>query len=299
MRYGLNLTLLIVTVLAFGCGRREERPHTATETSKSQTSLTLPVSEAGKQNDAEVGGSAPSPGEQSARKRALLIGCTKYDKLPETAHLKGPTNDVELMRKVLTARFGFADKDIVTLAELPKAAGRPTRANIKSHFERLAKEARPGDQVMILLSGHGNQQPDHEPLDEPDGLDETFLPCDCGPFDEEKQMVVNAILDDELEAWSKAITDSGAALFLIFDCCHSGTMLRGGNHVLREVPPGELVPREALQKASEAAAGRRASSRGAAVKAPAEKPANKAPRLVALYASQPHEPTIELPMPPR
>jgi hypothetical protein len=256
------------------------------------------VSDAGTGNDAEAGGPAHSPGKQSGRKRALLVGCTKYDKLPEHAHLKGPTNDVALMHKVLTERFGFANKDIVTLTEQPQAAGRPTRANIKSHFERLAKEAQPGDQVMILLSGHGNQQPDHEPFDEADGLDETFLPCDCGPWDDDKEMVLNAILDDELEAWTKAITDGGAALFLIFDCCHSGTMLRGGNHVLREIPPGELVPREALQKAREAAVARRASTRGAAAKAPAAKPANKTPRLVALYASQPHEPTIELPMPP-
>ncbi|HEY7153076.1 MAG TPA: caspase family protein, partial [Gemmataceae bacterium] len=299
MRYWLSSTLLIGIVLAFGCSRHEEpQPRTATESPNAQTTRTIPVSDAGKENDDEAGGRAPAPGKESGRKRALLIGCTKYDKLPERAHLKGPSNDVELMREVLTERFGFADKDIVTLTERPEAAGRPTRANIKSQFERLAKEARPGDQVMILLSGHGNQQPDHEPLDEPDGLDETFLPCDCGPWDADKEMVLNAILDDELEAWSKAITDGGAALFLIFDCCHSGTMLRGGNHVLREIPPGELVPKEALQKAGEAAAGRRVSTRGAAAKAPAAKAANKVPRLVALYASQPHEPTIELPMPP-
>jgi hypothetical protein len=59
-----------------------------------------------------------------------------------------------------------------------------------------------------------------------------------------------------------------------------------------------LVPREALQKAGETAAARRVSTRGADAKAPAAKPANKVPRLVALYAAQPHEPTIELPMPP-
>src|SRR5262249_54628396 len=137
-----------------------------------------------------------------------------------------------------------------------------------------------------------------EPSDDPAGPDETFRPWDWGPWDEEKKMVPNAITDDEVEAWTKAITDGGAALFLIFDCCHSGTMLRGGNHVLREIPPGELVPKEALQKAREAAVARRASTRGVAAKAPAAKPANKMPRLVALYASQPHEPTIELPMPP-
>jgi hypothetical protein len=284
MRYLLSSALLFVTILAFGCSRGEQQRTDA----KSADSLTVPVS----------GDTTQTTGEQSGRKRALLVGCTKYDKLPESSHLQGPTNDVELVRKVLTERFGFADQDIVALTEQPTAAGRPTRANIKSHFERLAKETQPGDQVVILLSGHGSQQPDHEPYDEADGLDETFVPCDAGPWDDDKEIVINAITDDDLQAWSKAITDGGAALFLVFDCCHSGTMLRGGKHVLREVPAGEMVPREALQKARDAAASRRASTRGIEAKAPEAKPKNESPRLVALYAAQPHEPTIELPMPP-
>jgi hypothetical protein len=291
MSCSLRSALLIVTLLAFGCGRGEERT-----VKTSQTSRIVPVSNAG--NDAEAGDPSSSLENQSGHKRALLVGCTKYDKLPPRSHLQGPINDVELMRKVLTERFGFAEKDIVTLTEHPKAAGRPTRANIKSQFERLAQEARSGDQVMILLSGHGSQQPDHEPFDEADGLDETFVPCDAGPWDDDKEIVVNAITDDELQAWSKAITDRGAALFLLFDCCHSGTMLRGGNHVLRELPAGEIVPREALQKAREIAAARRASTRGVEAKTPEDKSKNETPHLVGLYAAQPHEPTIELPMPP-
>jgi hypothetical protein len=234
----------------------------------------------------------------SGRKLALLVGCTKYDKLPERFQLKGPGNDVVLMRKVLTERFGFANQDIVTLAE-GAAAGRPTRANIKAQFERLAREAGPMDQVMILLGGHGSQQPDQEPFDEPDGLDETFLPCDAGPWDGSKQMVLNALIDDELEVWTKAITERGASLWLIVDACHSGTMLRGGDEVAREIPEGELVPEEALRKARQQAAARREGTRGGpAPPAPAAKVMDKNERLVALYACQPHEPTVERRMPP-
>jgi hypothetical protein len=299
MRYWFSSALLLAAVLVFWCGRRDEQPRRIiAESPHSQSVLTLPSSDAGNGNDADAQKPASASGKQSGRQHALLIGCTKYDKLPEQSHLQGPSNDCELMRRVLTERFGFTDKDIVTLSDRPNAAGRPTRANIKSQFERLAKEARAGERVIILLSGHGSQQPDHVIIDEPDGLDETFLPCDAGPWDDTKKMVVNAIIDDELEAWTKAITDSGAALFLIFDCCHSGTMLRGGNHVLREIPAGVVVPREALQKAREEAAARRESTRSANGRAPADKPKNKATRLTALYAAQPHEPTIELPMPP-
>lgn len=299
MRCNFGSALLVVTVLAFGCSRGEvQLPRRANQPPVSQTTLAAPVAEAGNGNDAQVATPPPAPGKPSGQKRALLIGCTKYDKLPERLHLKGPTNDVELVRKVLTERFGFDTKEIVTLTERPEAVGRPTFANIKGQFERLAQEARPGDQVMILLSGHGSQQPDHEPLDEADGLDELFLPCDCGPWDKSKEVLLNAITDDELQAWTKAITDNGAGVFLIFDCCHSGTMLRGGDQVLREVPAGEVVPREALENARSKAAARHESTRGAPAPAAQAKPENKKPRLVALYAAQPHEPTIELPMPP-
>src|ERR1043165_4369203 len=135
----------------------------------------------------------PSIRDASGRKQALLVGVTKYDKLSDRFHLKGPGNDVVLMRKMLKERFGFADKDIVTLSEGTEASGRPTRANIKSHFDRLARESGAADQVMILLAGHGSQQPDQEPFDEPDGLDETFLPCDAGPWDGGKEAVQRAI----------------------------------------------------------------------------------------------------------
>ena len=299
MRQWLCSASLVVAVLAFGCVQSaEQQPQAAAASPKPQQARAARAADRGKKTDAEAVRAAPAPKKQPGRKRALLIGCTKYDKLPERFHLKGPVNDVQLLRQVLTARFGFADKDIVFLSESPKAAGRPTRGNIKDHFDRLAKEVNAGDQVLILLSGHGDQQPDHEPFDEPDGLDETFLPCDCGPWDKDKKLLVNAIVDDELEAWSKAITDRGAAVFLMFDCCHSGTILRGGNHVLREIPAGAIVPSEALQQAREAAAARRGATRGTEAKAAPAKPENKTPRLVALYAAQPHEPTIELPMPP-
>ncbi len=206
---------------------------------------------------AEIDRATPAAGQAGGRKIALLVGCTKYDKLAENFWLHGPGNDVVLMRKVLTERFGFADRDIVTLAEGPRAAGRPTRANIQRQFDRLAREARPGDQIVIVLGGHGSQQPDQEPFDEPDGLDETFLPCDAGPWDGSKLAVHNAIIDDEMEVWTRAITDKGAALFLILDSCHSGTMARDIDpvEVLREIPEGKLVPLDVLQKARAARPG--------------------------------------------
>ena len=239
--------------------------------------------------------------ENENRKFALLVGCTTYDELPRQDHLKGPANDVVLMRKVLTECYDFADKNIITLAEGPTSAGRPTRANIKKQFDRFANEARDGDQVVILLSGHGSQQPDQEPYDEIDGLDETFLPCDAGRWDALKEMVVNAIVDDELGTWSKVITDRGASVWLILDSCHSGTMLRGDDEdIMPRRIRGTLVPDEALRKARQRAMARRVEIRNADDPFHVRmKPVEKTQRLVALYSCQPHEETYELALPPR
>jgi Caspase domain len=289
--------LLFAALLAIGCSRGEPPPAPAPR----ETGLPLATVSTGGTTD-----SARESGEQdgttakgsAGRKLALLVGCTRYDNLAERFSLKGPGNDVVLMRKVLTGRFGFADKHIVTLADVPGAAGRPTRANIKSQFERLAKEAKAGDQVMIVMGGHGSQQPERVAGSESDGLDETFLPCDAGPWDGSNQAVTNAIIDDEFEVWTSAITDRGASLFLVLDCCHSGTLLRGGDEVLREIAEGDLVPQQVLDRARKGAAARRDATRGGEAKAPTARPENKTPRLVALYACQRHEPTVERPMPP-
>ena len=86
---------------------------------------------------------------------------------------------------------------------------------------------------MIFLSGHGSQQPDQPPLDEDDGLDETFLPADIGDWDGTKMTVANAIIDDELRTWLDAICRKGARVWLIADTCCSGTLIRGRGHAIR------------------------------------------------------------------
>ena len=120
----------------------------------------------------------PAPPRQAAGRRALLIGVTKYDHLPRDKHLDGPANDVRLMRRLLQERFQFPAEGIVTLTEDEGSpARRPTRANIEREFRRLADQAREGDQVVILLAGHGSQEPENSPdpvNPEPDGLDEIF-----------------------------------------------------------------------------------------------------------------------------
>ncbi len=277
-RRRLPLALLPVVALCFACG---PSPPPAVAPAPDRKEVREPSR-----------GEGPSPPAGSASRHALLVGCTRYPNLEGTfAHLQGPGNDVVLMRQVLKDRFGFKDENIVTLAEAAGADKKPTRAHIKREFDRLARIAKKGDQVVILLAGHGSQQPDQEPFDEADGLDETFLPADAGPWLEDKGRVANAIVDDELGVWTRAITDRGAGLWVIVDACHSGTMLRGDSaEVAREVPADQLVPRAALEKARTQAAER---FKGAAAGGSPAHWADEAPGLVAIYAAQPTEPTVE------
>ena len=107
---------------------------------------------------------------------------TKYDQLTQDHHLAGPANDVRLMRRLLQKQFQFAPADIVTLTEEEGTeARRPTRTNIEREFHQLAEQVREGDQVVILLAGHGADSPNSSAgpdYPEPDGIDEIFLPAD-------------------------------------------------------------------------------------------------------------------------
>ena len=92
-----------------------------------------------------LGGAAPAadvPPEKGSR-QALLIGVTAYPKLEKSLWLDGGANDVLLMKRLLTEKFGFAADDIVILSEAEGAKDAkklPTRANIQ-RFLGLASKA--------------------------------------------------------------------------------------------------------------------------------------------------------------
>lgn len=263
-----------------------------------------------------LGGAGPSA-EQSARpapaggnRYALLVGCTAYPQLGKAWQLEGPANDVVLMERMLREQFGVPPDHIVILSE---AEGRkdprklPTRENIAREFLALPGKLHAGDRVVILLGGHGSQQPEYperkpglppEQLED-DGLDEIFLPRDTGTWDPVRKVVPNAIVDDELHEWTGRILATGASLWFIADSCHSGTLLRGAS----EEKPREITPRDGLKipEGEMQAARERARQRGRLAPTPAAESPCKlegaGDHLVALYAAQSTEVTVEMPVP--
>lgn len=236
-----------------------------------------------------------------AETRALLIGVSGYPSLPENRRLRGPANDVQLMREALL-RAGVPASGVRVLADgVHGSSDLPTHQAILAGMRTLADQAQPKDWVIVYFSGHGSQQPQlpekHTYL-EPDGLDEIFLPYDIGQWDGSKMAVRGALVDDEIAVALQAITDKGARIWAIFDTCHAGGMSKGrvvtagneGGPVTRFVSPSVLgVPQSAL---SHKRSGR--SKRRGALQTP---DLLESGSQVFFYAAQPDEPAAEEPLP--
>jgi hypothetical protein len=246
-----------------------------------------------------------------SRRYALLVGCTTYPNLPQRRQLQGPAHDVQRMRELLVSHFGFAEADIRILADSQPVDDWPTAAAIRREFARLVERAAPGDDIFILLAGHGSQQPDTDG-DEPDGFDETFLPRDVGTWNGQAGVVENALSDDDIRAALAQMVQRGAFVFVVADTCHSGTITRGDDEAQQGDDPllrSRLVPAEELgvpplpHEPTRGTAPARDPKAAAPPASPADwlraaRTAGQHSGLVALYACQPRQATYEEPIPP-
>ncbi len=160
-----------------------------------------------------------------AETRALLIGVSDYDDAIGLDDLRGPANDVRLLRDVLGAR---GVTDIAVLADGVDGGAVPTRAAILAAFDDMAARSGAGDLVYVHLSGHGTRQSDLDG-DETDGLDEVFLPADTGRAEPGAGTIPNALVDDEIGSAVRLIRATGADVWLVMDSCHSGSGLRASS----------------------------------------------------------------------
>ncbi|WP_413877070.1 caspase family protein [Albidovulum sp.] len=159
-----------------------------------------------------------------AETRALLVGVSDYDaEGGGIADLRGPANDVRLLRDVLKAQ---GVRRIDSLADGAEGAGRPSRTAILAVLAGLAAASGKGDLVYLHFSGHGTRQIDRNG-DETDGLDEVFLAIDAGPGAPGSGLIANAATDDEIGSAVAAIRAAGADVWVVLDFRNSGTGLRG------------------------------------------------------------------------
>lgn len=146
-------------------------------------------------------------------KYALLIG---INYVGQDGELNGCINDALNIKKFLTERCGFLEKNIVVLAD-DGVHKNPTAQNILSEFYKLIIKAYRGHAKSIFFhySGHGYYMRDHSG-DESDYKDEVLVPLD--------HETAGMITDDHLHECIEFIPE-GCVFFSLMDCCHSGSVL--------------------------------------------------------------------------
>ncbi len=280
----------------------------------------------------------PNPGSHD-RYHAVLIGVSNYpdkklegvneNRATKEMRLDGPKSDVEFTYRMLTGlkrngRQLYHAQDIVVVADsLPESfrkqlsddgatlVAEPTDANIRAALDGLVGrlKASPGnnDFVYLHMSGHGVQAPasGRDLAIEPDGLDELFLPIDVGEWvqdpDTEEFKLERAISDNDIANYIGELKRE-AFVWLVFDSCHSGDMVRAASDAAktRRVEPSIFGRKFADAVAN--AHGQQDATRSVS------RPAREAPiadatrrhgtkRFVAFYAVQSNQLAIEKKLP--
>ena len=140
--------------------------------------------------------------------KALIIGINYLNTQNE---LYGCINDANHLKSYLTNKYNFTDNNLCLLTDTTIV--KPTKQNILKKYKDLLVNAKSGEKIFFTYSGHGSFQTDLN-NDENDKRDELLITLDN-----------EAISDDELKAIIDESLPDGVTLFIIFDCCHSGTLM--------------------------------------------------------------------------
>lgn len=156
-------------------------------------------------------------GSGSGRRMALLVGNMAYP--APIPPLDTPGADIARIGEVLKARYGF---DVTLLRDAGKAA-------IVAALNRIAREARPEDSVLLFYAGHGYL------------LDDTKMGYWI-PIDASVKTAAGWISNTDISKLLKAIP--ARQLMLVSDSCFSGSLTRE-----QKVGTGG-TPEEILQRRS-------------------------------------------------
>ena len=188
------------------------------------------------------GSAAGTPDPSPPRILAVLVGVSDYRNDPlGLGDLSGPRNDALLMADVLIDR-GAAPGDIVLLTSAAPSAyasrhglaptAAPDLAAIRLALDAMIDEARPGDQAVIHLAGHGWRQREAISGSELSGLDEVFLPQGYGIVGESYDRarldpLAGVLTDNEIGRYIDRLRGLGVDVVFVGDFCHAGDATRG------------------------------------------------------------------------
>jgi hypothetical protein len=144
--------------------------------------------------------------------RALVIGIDEYDAVP---NLKGAAADARDFEAVLR-KLGLRDLTVL----IDRAA---SRRAVQAAMERLRKEARAGDLVLLALAGHGAREPERVKGSNADGFEKSFL---FSGFDRFGPRTAERMLSTEIKAWIHRLEQQGIDVLFVADTCHGGGLIR-------------------------------------------------------------------------
>ena len=177
--------------------------------------------------------------------RALLVGVNQYKTI---SSLRGCRNDVARMRELLVDLLGF-DEGEIRVREDDEAI----RTILDEDMDWLARDAGPGDRLLLHFSGHGSYTVDTD--DEPGegGQDELLCLYNMDWDDPDSYL-----LDDDIAAFAGRVPE-GVRLVIVLDCCHSGT----GSRAESTRRGSSRTPDYKVPRVKQVERGTKSSSRGA------------------------------------
>jgi hypothetical protein len=168
-------------------------------------------------------------------KKAICVGINKFANYPQFA-LNGCVNDAKDMASLCKSLLGFKASEVTVLTD-----AQATKANIMAQLKAAVAAAKAGkiQYLLFSLSSHGTQMAD-KGGDEPDGMDEAFVPYDIA----QKGSMwdpARIISDDEFHDLFQQLPES-VLLEVYLDTCHSGSGLRGAEFGLNAPRPRYVAP---------------------------------------------------------
>ena len=168
-------------------------------------------------------------------KRAICVGINKFANFPQFA-LNGCANDAKDMVALCKELLGFKASEVKQLID-----AQASKASIMAQLNAAVADAKAGklNYILFSLSSHGTQMADTSG-DEPEGMDEAFVPYDIAQKGNQWDPAT-IICDDELNALFSSLP-SGVLLEVYLDTCHSGSGLRGAEFSLTAPRPRFIAP---------------------------------------------------------
>ncbi len=186
-----------------------------------------------------------------AAQHALLVGVSDYadERIPD---LDGPAHDVNALKTLLVANWGFNPAQVTTLVD-----SQATEAGIIKALKTLYHSSAPGDDLLIYFSGHGTSAQDPDlgaRLHLPDGSG-ALITHDLTPEALSRLAATQSVSDGllvgrfELKPLFTQL-NADRRVLVIFDTCFSGNTAREFTSEFtpvtkRYIPLEELLPANA------------------------------------------------------